>query len=958
MSYILKQSAFIESLNATCSIHEHRATGCQIVHINNSDPENLFAYMFRTPPHDSTGLPHILEHTVLCGSQRFPLKDPFAYLAKTSLNTFLNAMTFPDRTVYPASSAVEKDLFNIMKVYGDAVFFPLLRREMFRQEGARIQFDEDGNPRLQGVVYNEMKGVYSNKEAIANRACMRSLFETGPYSYDSGGDPREIPFIGYDHFVDFHRRYYHPSNACIFLYGNIDTERYLDFFERNILSSFLRGQATKLSYATPRRETPTIYEVGYPAQSKEQQHSIIKNWLLPTEDDVVNLDTAHLVSELLVGNTTSPLYRALLESGLGKAVSSATGLSADQYESMFAAGLDEVSADNFDAVLDCIDTTLQSIREKGFDVKHVESLIAHTELQNREVRGGSAQGLHLMQKVAYAWTYNRDVVSMLETNKRIADLRAQTVSSPQRLQDWITEQLIENLHTGIVYCKADTQKIQKDEADEQARLEKLLEQRSKEFQEDEYALLAVQNASENKRSLQKMPTLHRSDVPKDIRRYDAVVHEDPCWQLEQQLFTNGVQYVHIGFDAADIPIHLLHYLPLLSAIFTECGTKLYSPETLNRLMDQYSTGIYTSISCDMHAITHQICPYFFVKTGFLVEHTASMNTLIQELLLHVDFQQHDRIRETMQEMITGFTSSLIQRGHLHALYRANRFLSPVADLEEQWHSVTQLQHLQDAYADMESTESSLRELYQVLFTRSRMKISLGHEETNKENAQLFVKEISESLPSSIPVPKGTKITHKVQYGHLEAIETPSQVSFNALTMRGIEHTSPLYAASLVLSQLLTTDYLWEQIRMRNGAYGAFAIPKGIENTFSFASYRDPHLDATFAAFTEALVQYSRTPLSAKEIDQALFGLLGSELRTIAPNRAVGIAFHYALHGISDDFRQHVRESVLEVKPEDVQQVAEQLKKEAQQTANRATVSGPGQLDASALQNIVRIPVPV
>ncbi|HUX21324.1 MAG TPA: insulinase family protein, partial [Spirochaetia bacterium] len=319
----------------------HRS-GCLLYHLLNEDTENLFAFAFRTPPANSRGAAHIIEHSVLSGSKRFPLKDPFVALMKGSVNTFLNAMTYPDKTIYPASSTVEKDYFNLMQVYGDACFFPLLREEIFHQEGRRYEVTPEGKLQLVGVVYNEMLGNYGDIDSIVGEWSYRSLFPDSPYRFDSGGEPESIPDLTYQEFKQFHESYYHPSNCLIFLYGNIPTERQLEFIETNFLSSF-EPRETKLTIQNqPRWSAPRSMKVSAPASDSEEgaaKSSITVNWLTCEVTDPKAVLSMEILTEMLLGNAGAPLQKAVVESRIGEDLSPQSGLETDVKELVFTVGV-------------------------------------------------------------------------------------------------------------------------------------------------------------------------------------------------------------------------------------------------------------------------------------------------------------------------------------------------------------------------------------------------------------------------------------------------------------------------------------------------------------------------------------------------------------------------------------------------------------------------------------------
>ena len=391
----------------------HIDTMMDVLHIIADDPENLFAFIFRTPPKDDTGVAHIVEHAVLAGSQRFPVKEPFVHLLKGSMNTFLNAFTFPDKTAYPASSLVEKDFYNLMSVYGDAVFHPLMRKETFFQEAYHYEFVDPGDTkkglRLVGVVYNEMKGAYADHDSIVGRISYQSLFPNTVYGLDSGGDPTSIPDLAYENFLDFQRQYYHPSNCRMFLYGNIPTEKHLRFLQNQYLHTFSQANVQSEIEEQMRWNAPKTVKKSFPIQKEDQiEHktSVVLNWLTVSISEHLQVHTLQILSEILIGNAGSPLRKALVESGLGEDISPASGLETELKEVVFSIGLRGTEVDHVGAIEELVLRTLTKLRKDGIDEKTLQAAIHKVEFRNREITGGGAPyGLRVMRRAIRGWLH-------------------------------------------------------------------------------------------------------------------------------------------------------------------------------------------------------------------------------------------------------------------------------------------------------------------------------------------------------------------------------------------------------------------------------------------------------------------------------------------------------------------------------------------------------------------------
>ena len=483
--YQLLSRRDVREYRCTAMHLRHERTGCEVLHLATQDTENLFAFSFATPPADDTGVAHILEHSVLSGSQRFPLKEPFSALLKSSLNTFLNALTYPDRTIYPAASCNRADFFNLLSVYGDAVFFPLLRAETFMQEAWRLEPAGEpgagaaGEAGLQyaGVVYNEMKGAYSSPDSVVGEWTYRSLFPDTPYGFDSGGDPRVIPTLTHEALRAFHGRYYHPSNCRIFLYGSIPPEDILRALDEQFLGRFTAAPVSSAVPLQPRWKSPRRLEKTFPVQRETplaKRSTIGLSWLVDPVTNPLALLSHEVLSEILVGSAGSPLRKALIDSGLGEDLSPVTGLETDLREMIFAAGLRGTDPEKEAAVQALILQTLSGLADKGLDPGLVQSMVNRVEFRNREIRGnGQPYALRLMGRCLRGWTHGMDPVDSLAFTPAMEELKARIAAGSGYFEAMIRERLLENTHRVTLVVRPDPDQEAREQGEAAAALRSL-----------------------------------------------------------------------------------------------------------------------------------------------------------------------------------------------------------------------------------------------------------------------------------------------------------------------------------------------------------------------------------------------------------------------------------------------------------------------------------------------------
>ncbi|MBN2657290.1 MAG: insulinase family protein [Spirochaetales bacterium] len=919
------------------AIHlEHIKTGCKVYKIINEDEENLFSFTFRTPPSDNSGVAHILEHTVLCGSEKFPVKDPFLSMAKGSMNTFLNAMTFPDKTMYPAGSAVEQDYFNLMHVYGDAVFFPLLKEHMFRQEGHRLEIDEEGRLYRTGIVFNEMKGSYSSVESIAAEWSGRSLFPDNTYGYDSGGDPDEIPELTYQQFVSFHNTYYHPSNCLISLYGNSDLKKNLDFIDENFLSRF-DGHRLIDSEVRPQKmwSEPVYMEKFWPSAPEDENlsgkttHTL--NWrLFPVTEPEKVIET-QIVAEVLMGNAGSPLLKALQQSEVGEDVSPVSGLEMELQDLIFTAAVRGSDPEKRDDFVRLVFETLNEVVDKGIDDDLIEGAIHAVEFRVREIRGGGPFGLRLIRKQLRGWLHGAGPSRTLRFNRYIEQVR-KNCRTKGYLENLIKELFLENRHYSVVTVRPDPSMQQEADARHAEAMDRLKESMSKADLEDlerkNRELKEYQETPDPEEARDSIPSLSRKDVPHDILTIPTVkgLSRGIHW-YRHELFTNGIIYCDMGFTMDSLAPELIIWMPLFCKALSSMGMKGIPYDETARLLSLHTGGFGCSLEASSTLVDDRMLKVIYVRFKMLSEQRDAGLELVSRLIREIDFTDLDRLKDLILEIRNDYKSSIIPSGHSYAMMRSGCRFSEASALEESWYGITQLEHLASVSDDLSA--EALGEIAGIL---NKVRSSLFNREAIKINVtapigegDAVVSTLIEDLNSleagefrESPLPRLFRHDDEA-----EGLSVPSTVSYVSLSIPGSRLGTKEHASSLLLSHLLKTGYLWEQIRMRGGAYGAFASISGLEGVFSFGSYRDPNIVKTLEAYKKSL-EFMTENVSDDDLEKALIGMVGKELRPLSPAESGIVSFKRDLLGITDEIRQKKRDYLLETSVSDIKKAASDL----------------------------------
>ncbi|MDR1625981.1 MAG: insulinase family protein [Spirochaetia bacterium] len=927
----------------------HIKTGCEIYHVLNADTDNLFSFTFKTLPRDDSGVAHILEHSVLCGSRGFPVKDPFLLLLKGSAHTFMNAFTFPDKTIYPASSQVEEDFYNLFKVYGDAVFFPLLRREAFWQEGQRREI-EGGRLSAVGIVYNEMKGNYSTHDSIAGEWAYRALFPGTPYAFDSGGEPLAILDLGYEDFKAFHAAYYHPSNCRIFLYGNIPTERHLAFLEENFLSRFGRAQI-QTDFAPPRSwDAPRFLERLYPAgegETEEASSSVTLNWLLSPVTDPLKVLSLEILSEILLGNPGSPLRKALIDSRLGEDLSPVTGIETEMREMVFSVGLRGTSPGKAEKIEELVFSVLKDLCAAGLDAEQVEGALRRVEFYNREIREGAAFGMRLMRRALCGWLHGGHPERTMKFRARMDDLKAILGREKRYFESLIETQLLGNPHRTTLVVKPDPGLAARREAETRKKLDAeaaaLGQEGFRRLEEELAGFKAFQETPDSPEALKTIPSLRLEVIPRKLENIPTRKVDIPGIResYAHDLYTNGIVYADFAFDLGDAGSGCSGdmFAPLFASALPGLGAGGKSYDRIARELALKTGGFQTLLEAGASAgEPERVRRFLFLRIEALEAAFPEALDLVRTILLEPDFEDEKRLRDIFLECCNAFKSTVIPSGNAYAASRAERRLSLAERVEESWKGISQYQFAaalsaQKAPAEMRENFMAIKRKY---INRGRLIANYTCEEKSWAMVEKALEGFAAALPGggAVEAPAGVPVPpqgappagdgSQANRANIEAIAVPSDVCFVASAVRAARFGSPEHAHEAVLAHLLSTGFLWEKIRMRGGAYGASCAALGLDRVFSFSSYRDPNIVSTLEAFREAVRDIAEKGVDAESAKNAVIGTAAREMKPLSPSSKGIVGFRRRLYEMPDELRQQRQRLVLDTRPEDIAAAAARI----------------------------------
>ena len=860
-SYRLVEKKRIEDLNSMSYLLEHRKSGARLALLSNDDENKVFYIGFRTPPEDSTGVAHILEHSVLEGSRDFPVKDPFIELAKGSLNTFLNAMTYPDKTVYPIASCNDKDFQNLMHVYLDAVFYPNIYNEpkIFEQEGWHYEMESpEDELHINGVVYNEMKGAFSSPDDVLEREITNILFPDTTYSNESGGDPEAIPDLTYEQFLDFHRKYYHPSNSYIYLYGNMDMAEKLEYLDSAYLSHFDR--ITVDSEIGVQAPFQACAEAGryYPITDSEPEEDntyLTYNMGVGDSLDRERYIAFQILDYALCSAPGAPLKQALLDRGIGKDIYSyyESGIR----QSYFTIVAKNANLDRKTEFVTCIEETLTGLSRQGIDKKALRAGLNFYEFRYREADFGSyPAGLMYGLQVMDSWLYDESKPFIhIEAGETYKNLREKAETS--YFEELIRECMLENTHKGIL-----TLSPKKGLAEERDRLLKerlaaLKKELSKEQIEavvaQTHALLVYQETPDTKEALATIPLLKREDIRKEA---EPLVNEirsaGSTTVMYHDIFTNHISYFRFLFDVKQVPEELFPYIGILKSVLGYVDTENFTYGELFHEMNMETGGISAVTNFFTNARNLSECLVTFeMKAKSLEGNLPRAVELVQEIMLKSRFDDGKRLYEILAELKSRLQSNLISSGHSVAASRAMSYFSRPAAIQEQINGMPfyrLIDHLEKNFESCrEDLQHKLQSLVSYIFRPENLLLDYVGTEDHYGEFLSLAERVKSALYTA-PVEKKAFTIEPVKLN--EGFLSASQVQYVCRAGNFVSKGLPYTGALKVLKVMMSYEYLWQEIRVKGGAYGCMCA-FGKSGDSYFVSYRDPNLKSTVEAYEKA-----------------------------------------------------------------------------------------------------------
>lgn len=957
----------IESLTEIASIFyelKHTGTGARHIHISNRDAENTFGVAFKTVPQDSTGVAHILEHTALCGSKQYPVRDPFFSMLKRSLSTFMNAFTASDWTMYPFSTQNQKDFYNLMGVYLDAAFFPRLDSLSFKQEGHRLEIEETGeNPDpsayelvYKGVVYNEMKGAMSSPDQVMVRSILKALYPSTTYRYNSGGDPVEIPLLTHAQLREFHRRHYHPSNAFFYTYGNLPLKEHLDFIEERVLKGFEQIDPDTNVASQPRWKKPQSLSFSYPLDKNEEatkKCQVCVAWLTADIKDTFEVLVLTLLEQILLGNSASPLRKALIDSGIGSALCDGTGFDADNRDTLFVSGLKDMDSSDSKQIEDIILGVMQDLAENGIDKTLIESAIHQIEFHRKEITNSPyPYGIKLLLTFSGSWFHGGDPVKILNFDADLARLQRELAQGPF-FEDRIKKYFLDNSHRVTLTLAPDQELVSKENDRLRAELNRIKKDLPPSdidrIKQDAAALLVLQQTEED---ISCLPTLGRRDIPPSVPSIAESATDKTVQTTLYDQATSGIFYFAAAAGGGALPDDLIPLAPFFCYAISRMGTTRRDYAAMARRIDAYTGGIGLST----HARTRfdgpgDCIPFVSFNAKCLNRNQDRMFDIIQELSHQYDFSDLARLKNLLLEYRAGLESMVIHNGHRLAISLASRNLSSTRRLSETWNGVHQLQTIKglaDGLNDdnLKALSLNLAAIGEMLFTRKSFQMALIGEEPTLTNARSAVQSLYSDFGDSrgdgfnAPViPAGGAIIR-------EGWSTSSAVSFVALAFEAVRMEHEDAAALSIISKILRSMYLHREIREKGGAYGGFALYSPEDGLFCLASYRDPHIVSTLKAFDNAAVFIRSGSFGEEDVKEAILQVCSEIDKPDPPGPAARKAFYRNIISLTDDMRARYKSRLLSLTRKQVIQAAEKYFNGDDKNKAVAVISGEDKLIAA------------
>ena len=926
----------IAELNCRARLFRHRRTGAELLSVENGDPNKVFAATFRTLPNDSTGVAHILEHIVLGGSRKYPLKDPFFALIQGSLQTFLNAMTSFDLTLYPVASTNLQDFYNLVDVYLDAVFHPLLRPDSFLQEGWHYETGGEGELSLKGVVFNEMKAAWSMPDRLlGNDFAPAALYPDTPYAYNSGGDPRVIPELTHEQLTAFHRTYYHPSNAQILFWGDDPPEERLRMVDA-YLAAFDPLSVDGISPLQAPFDEPRRAVFSYDLGAGEGKAYVAVGWVLPEPDSPEAALALRILDYILWGTPAAPLRKALLDSGLGEDV--VGGLDSDIRQPMYLAGLKGVEVERAGEVEALILQTLELLARDGVDQDAVAAALNSVEFGLRELKFGGyydglPRGLAALAGLLNGWHYRRDPIAALAFAAPLAAVRSAAESDTRYFADLLRHHLLDNPHRSTVELRPDPELNARMAAEERARLidlrEAMDDEQLQEIATAASRLEAWQSTPDAPELIAGLPSLGLGDLDRHNRRIQTTERQlHGVRTLTHAVDSGGIAYVDLGLDLGVLPAELVPYASIMGRVLLETGAGDWDAVRLTQRIGRETGGISSELwsATTMGAAGASGRPEtrLFLRGKALADRAADLSGILRDVLFSARIDNRDRVRQLVLEEKAAREAQLGYMGPRFVLWRLASRLNQAGRVSEYTRGVESLFFLRGLSERIErdwpAVLSELEQVRELLLRGSGVVLSLAVEAQRTDDVLASLDELLGDVPGGSAAAQQPGLEQPRDEGLL----MPAQVNYAGRGADLYRHGYRLHGSALVAESLLGIDWLLNEVRVKGGAYGAGSAFDRRSGVWAYYSYRDPGLRSTLDVFDRSSDFLRGATLGEAELTRVIIGAIRDHDPYLAPDEQGFTALTRLLTGDSDELRQRLRDEILATTAADVRAFADAL----------------------------------
>lgn len=860
---------------------------------------------------------------MLCGSKKYPVKEPFVELLKCSLQTFLNAMTYPDKTVYPVASPNEQDFRNLVGVYLDAVFFPNLTPNTLMQEGWHYVPEEDGTLSYKGVVFNEMKGAYSSPDSLLYEHTQNSLFPDITYGLDSGGNPEVIPDLTFEEFMNFHEKYYHPSNSYAFFYGDDDPEHRLVMLDEYFSQFEKIDPQSEINDQTP-FDTPVAIERKYAASDDGNQKAMftVNFGIAHKREAIADLELS-VLEQILIGLPSSPLRKALNDSGLGEDMAG-VGLENELRQLYFSTGLKGINPEDAPKVEELVFSTLKKIATEGVAREDIDAAVNTIEFHMRENNTGSyPRGLSVMLTAMSSWLYDRHPLEYVVYEKPLAELKERIEKGEKIFEPLIEEIFLNNNYRSSVLMTPDTKVGPEREEREKARLEKA----RAEMDDHEYEsvvskareLQEEQEAPDSEENLATIPRLKISDLEKKGKE---IVCEEKGELLFHDIDTNGITYLDLAFDFAGLEDRLVPYLPLFGRALLQTGTKSTDFVTMTRRMAAKTGGISPTTIVSARHGADETCTRFVLRGKATTERTTDLLDIISELVLEASLDNRDRIRQIVLESKARMEQSLVPSGHIMAATRMKARFNEAGFINELMNGISALEFLRNLSLrvenDFDSVVADLETIRSAILNQACLLSNVTLDGKSFSTIETAVADMTGKLPAGS---RNTAKRNMLPFAKAEGLCIPAQVNYVAKGANVFEHGYKYSGAAHVVSRYLRTGYLWDKVRVQGGAYGSFSMFDRNSGSLSFVSYRDPNLTRTLDTYDGVADYLNNLEINRDELEKSILGGIGEIDSYMLPDAKGYTSMVRHLNGEDAAFRQSIRDQVLGCSEQDFRNFA-------------------------------------